>query len=31
MAGVSDGGFETEELAAVLEEDFAVASEVIGF
>ena len=31
LAGVGDGGFEAEELAAVVEEDFAVAGEVVGF
>jgi hypothetical protein len=30
-AGVGDGGFEAVELAAVVEEDFAVAGEVVLF
>ncbi len=31
LAGVGDGGFEADELAAVVEEDLAVAGEVVGF
>ena len=31
LAGVAYGGFQPEELAAVVEEDLAVAGQVVGF
>ena len=31
LAGVGDGGFEADEFVAVVEEDFAVAGQVVGF
>lgn len=31
MTGIAYAGFETEEFAPVLEEDFAVAGEIVGF